>query len=116
MEHTIEKNFFGLRVKNITEEQLQGVVAFGETANDTYLYNYLFFLDLKYKYYCTDFVSRAYQKQMTVEENQKNYSTVLNDDGFITSVNDLILSNDTYLIFYVEIIDEVVHIYHLEDI
>jgi hypothetical protein len=53
---------------------------------------------------------------MVSKEDQKNYATVLNDDGFITSVNDLILSNDTYMTVYVEVIDDVVHIYHLEDI
>jgi hypothetical protein len=109
-------NFVGLRVKDITETQLDELNDFGDTLADEALYNYLFFLDMKYKYYCTDLISRAYQHVMAETEDQKNYSTVLNDDGFITSVNDLILSNDTYITTYVEIIDNVVHIYYLEDI
>lgn len=108
--------FIGLRVKDVTEEQLDNLSDFGDTLANQALYNYLFFLDMEYKYYCTDLISRAYQHVMAEPEDQKNYSTVLNDDGFITSVNDLILSNDTYITTYVEIIDEVVHIYHLEDI
>ncbi len=108
--------FIGVRVKNITDETLIKLNDFGDQINDTALYNYLFFLDMKDKYYCTDLVSRAYQSAMVAEEDQKQYSTVLNDDGFITSVNDIILSSETYIIFYVEIIDDVVHIYHLEDI
>lgn len=108
--------FIGVRVKDITEEQLQGINDFGDTVKDQALYNYLFFLDMKYKYYCTDLVSRAYQSVMVEPEEQKSYATVLNDDGFITSVNDIILSNDTYISVYVEIIDDVVHIYHLEDL
>jgi len=107
--------FIGVRVKNVTEEQLQALNDFGDSIKDKALYNYLFFLDMKYKYYCTDLVSRAYQAVMVDSDQQKQYSTVLNDDGFITSVNDMILSNDTYISVYVEIIDDVVHIYHLED-
>ncbi len=108
--------FIGVRVKNITDEQLQGLNDFGDSIKDQALYNYLFFLDMKNKYYCTDLVSRAYQAVMVEDYKQKQYSSVLNDDGFITSVNDMILSNDTYISVYVEIIDDVVHIYHLEDI
>ncbi|MFH0766761.1 MAG: hypothetical protein ABH890_01945 [Bacillota bacterium] len=110
------KDFVGLRVKDITSDQIDGVVDFATSKVDLSLYNFTFFLDLKYKYYCTDFVSRAYQEVMVDEENQRDYSRALNDDRFITSVNDMILSKETYMIFYVEIVDEIVNIYHLEDI
>jgi hypothetical protein len=53
---------------------------------------------------------------MVPESEQTNYSKSLNDDGFITSVNDIILSEETYIAFYVEIIDDIVHIYYLEDV
>lgn len=111
------KEFIGLRVKQITDEQLDDVVAFSQdiVAKKT-IYNFLFFLDMEYKYYCTDLVSRAYQHVLVPEEEQRQYARALNDDGFITSVNDLILSDDTYIAFYVEIIDDIVHIYHLEDV
>ncbi|MFU8792542.1 MAG: hypothetical protein ACNA7K_00805 [Acholeplasmataceae bacterium] len=110
-------DFVGLRVKNITEEQIDGAVDY---AYDKYenkaIYNFLFFLNMKYKYYCTDLVSRAYQSVMVPENKQHVYSRALNDDRFITSVNDMILSRETYIAFYVEIIEDVLHIYYLEDV
>ena len=109
------KDFVGLRVKNITPSQIDGAVDFAMDQVGTSLYNFWFFLDMKYKYYCTDLVSRAYQDVMIPTHKQKLYSKALNDDGFITSVNDMILSNDTYIIFYVEIKNNITHIYHLED-
>jgi hypothetical protein len=108
-------DFIGLRVKNITEAQIDGAIAYGEDKIGTALYNFLFFLDMKYKFYCTDLVSRAYQSVMVDEDDQRLYSKALNDDRFITSVNDLILSDDTYITFYVEVIDDIWHIYYLED-
>lgn len=110
------KEFIGMRVKGVTEEQINGAVAFADEKVDKNLYNFLFFLDMTYKYYCTDLVSRAYQDVMVEEKDQKEYAQSLNDDGFITSVNDIVLSDDAYLIFYVEIKDDIVHIYYLEDI
>jgi uncharacterized protein YycO len=107
--------FIGTRVKDIDLEQIQGAVDFAVDKVDKNLYNFLFFLDMSYKYYCTDLVSRAYQDVMVAPEQQTNYAKALNDDGFITSVNDIVLSRETYMIFYVEIIDEIVNIYYLED-
>jgi len=110
------KDFVGLRVKNVTQAQIDGVVEYGMDKVDVSLYNFLFFLDMKYKFYCTDLVSRAWQHVLIDEKDQRQYSRSLNDDGFITSVNDIILSDDTYMTVYVEVIDEVYHIYYLEDI
>lgn len=109
------KEIIGLRVKDITEEQINGAIEYAEDKVNKNLYNFLFFLDMDYKYYCTDLVSRAYQHVMVPEEKQRNYSKALNDDRFITSVNDMILSRETYLAFYFEVIDDIVHIYYLED-
>ncbi len=64
------------------------------------------------RYYCTDLVSRAYQDVMVEEDEQRECSRNLNDDGFITSVNDLILSKETYMTSYFEVIDEVAHVYY----
>ena len=108
--------FIGIRVKDVTEDQIDGAVEFANDKVDFNLYNFTFFLDLEYKYYCTDLISRAYQSVLVEEKDQRNYSRSLNDDRFVTTVNDMILSDDTYLTFYVEIIDEVIHIYYLEDI
>jgi hypothetical protein len=109
------RSFIGVRVKDLTEEQRIDAVSYADDKVDKNLYNFLFFLDMDYKFYCTDLVSRAYQHVMVPEEDQRNYAKALNDDRFITSVNDLILSEETYLSFYVEVIDDIVHIYYLED-
>ena len=108
--------FIGLRVKDVTSEQIDGAITYAEEKVGFNLYNFLFFLDMKYKFYCTDLVSRAYQSVMVEESKQRSYSRSLNDDRFITSVNDLILSDETYLIFYVEVIDDIWNIYYLEDL
>ncbi|MCF7931002.1 MAG: hypothetical protein K9L02_05805, partial [Acholeplasmataceae bacterium] len=108
--------FVALRVKDVTSDQINGAVDYATSKIDVSLYNFTFFLDMKYKYYCTDLVSRAYQDVMVEEKDQSGYSRALNDDRFITSVNDLILSQETYLIIYVEVVDDIVNIYHLKDI
>ncbi len=108
--------FLGVRVKDVDDEILSNTIAYAEDKTGQAIYNFLFFLDMQYKYYCTDFISRSYQAAMLPEEDQGNYARVLNDDWFITSVNDLILSNDTYLIFYVEVVDDIFNIYYLEDL
>ncbi|MFP4187131.1 MAG: hypothetical protein ACLFSU_03055 [Acholeplasmataceae bacterium] len=108
---------FALRVKGVTEEQVDGVVDYGnDVVDNDYIYNFLFFLMMEKRYYCTDLVSRAYQHVMVEEERQRNYSQALNDDGFITTVNDLILSNETYVTSFYEVIDGVAHVYYLEDL
>lgn len=114
---TFNRNeFLTLRVKNLTEEQRLGAVAFAKNLYDMKtLYNYTFFLDVQYKYYCTDMISRAYQDVMVPTHRQRGYAQVLND-RFITSVNDLINSKDTYLTSYIKIENNVVSIYYLEDI
>ncbi|MDI6452201.1 YiiX/YebB-like N1pC/P60 family cysteine hydrolase [Peloplasma aerotolerans] len=113
---TYRREFIGLRVKGVTQTQLDDAVDYATDKVDKNLYNFLYFLDMSYKYYCTDLVSRAYQHALVDEKDQRNYSRALNDDGFITSVNDIILSRETYIAFYVEIRDDIVHIYYLEDI
>ncbi|MDY0277244.1 MAG: hypothetical protein RBQ97_04085 [Acholeplasma sp.] len=135
--------FVGLRVKNpyLADGNLQvtyddivenALKMAREKYKNEALYNFLFFLDTKNKYYCTDFVSRSYEEAfLNVINNDdtyrsRGYANNLNDDGFITSVNDLILSEDTYIHFYVEIKEEkdpntdekiiVQNIYYLEDV
>lgn len=135
----------GLRINNPflndekSEEKYNNVInnaltnAQQKIDNDS-LYNFLFFLNMRYKYYCTDFVSRVYEEALTNVINNstdyvsKGYAKRLNDDGFITSVNDLILSKDTFIHFYIEVTYEtrlingvetklpVQNIYYLENI
>jgi len=107
--------FIVLRVKNITEEQIDQAVDYAMDKVNVGLYNFLFMIDMKYKFYCTDLVSRAYQEALVEPQRRSDYSRSLNDDGFVTSVNDLILSKETYIVSYVEVIDHVFHIYYLKD-
>lgn len=106
------KRFIGLRVKAPMEERMMAVDYASDIVDKKALYNFLFFLDTKEKYYCTDLMSRSYQ---SIEDDQGKKKYTLNDDGFITSVNDLILSKDTYISFYCEIDDDnIEHIYYLD--
>lgn len=108
--------FLTLRVKNTTDEMRAGAVDFARrTYTGERLYNYTFFLDMTYKFYCTDLISRAYQDVLIPKDKQQNYSMVLND-RFITSVNDLINDEETYISSYVYIEGNVVNIYYLENV
>lgn len=108
--------FLTLRVKNTTDEMRAGAVDFARrTYTGERLYNYTFFLDMTYKFYCTDLISRAYQDVLIPKDQQQNYSMVLND-RFITSVNDLINDEETYISSYVYIEGNVVNIYYLENV
>lgn len=93
--------FYVLRVKDAQDEViLNNLFDFlDDKVENLNLYNYLFFLNMKHKYYCTDLVSRAYSHAL--DQSTKKYAKRLNDDGFITSVQDLILSKDTYIAAYV---------------
>ena len=114
---TFNRNkFLSLRVKNINQDQREGAVAYAKRLyEEEALYNYTFFLDVTYKYYCTDMISRAYQDVMIESSRQRGYAQMLND-RFITSVNNLINADETYITSYVNIQDDVVSIYYLEDI
>lgn len=98
--------FVGLRVKNMAHEDY-------ENLNKFYLeqlgkkYNYLYLFDTKNKFYCTDLISRGFESLNKGFHLNKN-------KGFVT-VQDLVISEDTY-IFMVKEIDKngIVHIYYLE--
>ena len=101
----------GLRVKSTAAERRMAVDHINELKRKNVIYNYMFWLDTKEKYYCTDLMSRSYQS--ILDENGKPKYT-LNDDGFITSVNDLILSKDTMISTYFEVDKNgIEHVYYL---
>lgn len=101
----------GLRVKSTAAERRMAVDHINELKRKNVIYNYMFWLDTKEKYYCTDLMSRSYQS--ILDENGKSKYT-LNDDGFITSVNDLILSKDTMISTYFEVDKNgIEHVYYL---
>jgi hypothetical protein len=72
-------------------------------------------IDTYNKFYCTDFISRSYRHGIDPNSSDKNYPITLNDNGFVTTVNDLIVSKDTYIAAYVENKDGIRPVYYLED-
>lgn len=112
--------------KYVSEAVKSGI----ELAENEKVYNFLFFLNTRNKYYCSDLISRiyenAYERVYNDDEEyiSKGYGKKMNDDGFITSIQDIILSEDTFMIFYVEVLEEirgtekvvVENIYYLEDV
>ncbi len=92
------KEWIGLRVKGITQEEIEETTTFMETLKEEKAqYNFFFVLFTKNKYYCTDMMSRAFG--IFKKDGKMKYN--LNMDGFAVTVNDLILSNDTYISYYV---------------
>lgn len=81
----------GLRLKNTTEEIRDNIAK--EVQSKVGLeYNFNFFIPKKDKYYCTDLISRT----------TKKYGIDINYDGMFSIGNDIILSKNTYLIFYID--------------
>lgn len=109
---SFRNEFIVLRTKTSEAEQQIAVDYAVDKVEKGAFYNFLFFLDTKYKYYCTDIVSRAYEDVYA----QTGKKVRINDDGFITSANDLILSKDTYMTIYKETIKGEQHIYYLADV
>lgn len=93
------EEWIGLRVKGIQEDEIKQVTKYMEhLAEIKAQYNHLFIFFTKNKYYCTDMMSRAFGSIVDEDGNQK-YN--LNRDGVAVTVNDLILSKDTYISYYV---------------
>lgn len=106
------KEWIGLRVKGITKEEISQVTDFMDTlADKKSQYNHLFIFNTKNKYYCTDMMSRALST-ITDSNGESKYN--LNKDGVATTVNDLILSSDTYISYYVKTDkNNVKHVYYV---
>ena len=110
------EKFVVLRVKNISDDQLDQTMTYADQhLENRSLYNFLFVIDTYNKFYCTDFISRSYRHGIDPNSSDKNYPITLNDNGFVTTVNDLIVSKDTYIAAYVENKDGIRHVYYLED-
>lgn len=108
--------FLVLRVKNIDDNILNQTLDYANShLENRSLYNFLFFFDMKNKFYCTDYISRSYRHAINHTEKDETFPKTLNDNGFVTTVNDLILSEDTYISVYVENKDGIRHIYYLAD-
>ena len=78
-----------LRIKNTTNENRNQMVDYC-TKQIGKKYNYMFLINMPNSYYCTDLISRA----------SKYAGININYDFFQTTGNDMIMSNNTYIIFY----------------
>lgn len=106
------KEWIGVRVKGVTEEEISQVTTFMDNLIDIKAqYNHLFIFNTKNRYYCTDMMSRAYGT-ITNSNGESKYN--LNQDGVVTTVNDIILSSDTYISYYVKTDkNNVRHVYYI---
>jgi|LSQX01.3.fsa_nt_gb hypothetical protein len=107
------KEWIGLRIKGINQEEIDQVSEFMvHLAEIEAQYNYAFIFFTKNKYYCTDMMSRAFA---TIINNDGKPKYNLNRDGVAVTVNDLILSKDTYISYYVWTDkNNVKHIYYID--
>jgi len=87
----VTNKIVGIRIKNTTAE-LRNQITEEVLDKVGCEYNYNFFFPHKDKYYCTDLITRSLYK----------FGIDLNYDNFFAIGNDLILSDETYLIFYIE--------------
>lgn len=113
------EEMMSVRIKYVTLEQIQAAQQYLDyQVSNHSLYNFLYWLDMDQKHYCTDLMSRAYQSAFYEADQQKKYARSLNDDGFITSVNDILLAKQTYLTSYVTVDheSETFNLYYLKDI
>jgi hypothetical protein len=102
--------WIGLRVKGVTQDDIDQAMAFLEDkAEKESQYNFLFVLFTRNKYYCTDMVSRAYE---SIQVNGKQKYN-LNRDLIAVTVNDLILSKNTYISYFVTTKNNVKHVYYI---
>ncbi len=106
------REWIGIRVKGVTKEEIEQVNDFMEhLALIKAQYNFFFVFHTKNRYYCTDMMSRAYAT-ITNSDGKQKYN--LNRDGIAVSVNDLILSKDTYVSYYVRTdAKNVKHVYYV---
>lgn len=106
------KEWIGLRVKGVTDDEISQVTSYmDELVEKEAQYNHLYIFNTKNKYYCTDMMSRAYA---TITNSNGDSKYNLNKDGVVTTVNDLILSSDTYISYYVKTDkSNVKHVYYI---
>lgn len=82
-------NFIGLRVKGATKEEYQSYTNWAKEQLGT-PYNMTFIFNTENTFYCSDLVSKGW--------GELGYN--LNKDAIVTTINDIISSEDTYIFFY----------------
>ena len=86
----LRTQFVALKVKATKQEREKATKKAEDMLGDPY--NYTFVLNTKNAHYCTDILSKAYA---VVDKD-------LNEDTFITTAQDIIISKDTYIFIYKE--------------
>lgn len=98
-----ERDVLGLRVR-ASDEDVEKAMTFSRESVGKY-YNMSFVFNRKDSFYCTDLISRAYSKEAGLSYN-------LDKDGIATSCNDLVLSNDTFITYYMYYLNNERHLYY----
>lgn len=101
VEDNLYTEVIGLRVKLSDEKRREVTSLCSSLIGDEY--NYSFVFDTVNKSYCSDLISKAYNK----------VGINLNKDGFVTTIYDLICSGDCYISYYHVIKNDVKYIYYL---
>lgn len=107
------KEWIGLRVKGVSKQEISYVTDYMKDLVDREVqYNFTFILNRKDRYYCTDMMNRSYE---TIINNNSFKKIDLDSDMVATTVNDLILSKDVYLAYYVNADENgVKHVYYID--
>lgn len=98
-----ERDVIGLRVKG-SDEEIEKAVEYANSVVGV-KYNFTFVFNRKNSFYCTDLISRAFGKEANLDFN-------LDQDGIATSCNDLVLSNDTFITYFMYYKDGIKHLYY----
>lgn len=106
------KSWIGVRVKGISQEEIQQVNDFMQNLVDIQAqYNFQFIFNTRNRYYCTDMMTRGIS---TIINNNGRIKYNLNQDGVAVTSNDLILSKDVYISYYVRTDrNNVKHVYYI---
>ena len=101
-----ERTVVGLRVKAPIEDRMKAV----ETAKSLVgkPYNYLFVLNTKDRYYCTDICHRIFSDEFGLD-----YS--IDTNGFHVSCQDIMKSDDVFITYVKIVKDGKTHIYYLKN-
>lgn len=91
-----------LRV-NMTEKEQKEVLSFAQTMlGDPYNYSFLF--NTRNSKYCSDLIVKSFEK---INKN-------LNKDSFAVPIHDLVISDETYIVYYHYFENDVKYIYYME--
>lgn len=111
-DHTKRYSFIGLKINASEQERANACQNVIDCIGNGY--NYSFILPIKNTYYCSDLISKAFKNALN--------SDILNLDGGITSVQDIITSSYSSISIYKEknnFIDEThkgnYNLYYLDD-